>query len=406
MPKLLNWLRRTSRRFPALVLLFFSACAAGADWSQPAQQLARKISNKTGPGAVAISFKNASGLGAGDMSDARRALEQSLRAAGLRFVPAEQAAAQVSITFSENAEGYLWVAQMRAAAGEDSVAMVTAPRASAQVVARPNASVVVRKQLLWVQQEPILDVAALGDSHLAVLAPERVLLLKKNGMRWEREQELGIEHARPWPRDVRGRLAPRREHLFDAFLPGVLCSSSAKLPLTLLCRASDEPWPLTVGDQPPQYAFYGAQRNFFNGGIRPGFGETRGVAPFFSAAGLPRGNYTLWLFTGVDGNLRVTDGAGERVIGPRGWGSDVAAVMNGCVGPQALITSAGDSRVADTVVALDVPEREPMAASLPLEFSGPVTALWSATDGASAVAVSKNLKTGQYEAYSLTLACQ
>lgn len=401
-------LRSRFRRavFCTSLLLFLPAFAGAADWNQPAGQLARKISAKTGPGAVAIGFKNSSGMSAADASDARRAIEQALRAAGLRFVPADQAVALVNITFSENAAGYLWIAQMRAAAGEDSVAMVAVPRASAPSVTPPTTAVAVRKHVLWLQQEPILDVAALGDSYLAVLGPERVLLLKKNGVRWEREQELGIAHARPWPRDLRGRLAPRRERLFDAFLPGVLCSSSAKAPITLSCHASDEPWPLAVADQPPQYAFFGAQRNFFNGAIRPGFGETRSTAPFFAAAGLPRGNYTLWLFTGVDGALRVTDGANERVIGPRGWGSDVAAILNGCGGPQPLITAAGDSRAADTVVALDVPEREPIVVSQPVEFSGPVTALWSAADGASAVAVSKNLKTGQYEAYSLTLACQ
>lgn len=387
------------------LLLFLAGTMSAADRSQAAQQLSGKIAAKCGPGAAAASFRNASGMSASEVSDARRAIEQALRAAGMRLVPADQAAVLVNVTFSENAEGYLWVAQVRGGAGDDSVAMVAVPRASEQAAAR--ASVAVRKQLVWLQQEPILDVAALGDSHLAVLGPERVLLLRKDaGMRWEREQELEIAHAKPWPRDVRGRLAPRRERLFDAFLPGVLCSSSARSPITLACRASDEPWPLTVGEQPPQYAFYGAQRNFFNGGIRPGFGERRAVAPFFSAAGLPRAGSTLWLFAGVDGALRLTDGVNERVLEPRGWGSDVAAVPNGCAGPQALITAAGDARAPDSVVALDVPEREPVAVSQPLEFPGPVTALWSAADGASAVAVSKNLKTGQYEAYSLTLACQ
>jgi len=403
----LNSRRRASSLLVFLLLL--AGAAAGADWSQPARQLARKISAKTGPGAVAITFKDASSLSAADASEARRAIEQALRGAGLKFVPAEQSVATVRVTFSENAQGYLWVAEIRQGAGDEAVAMIAVPHLGSGTTARPAAAVVIRKQMLWLQAEPILDVAVLdpgsSSAHLLVLSPEKVTLYRQSGGRWETAQEMPLEHRRPWPRDVRGRLVPRKDHLFDAFLPGVMCVASGKGPFTLTCRESDEPWPLTVADQPPQFAFYGAQRNFFNGAIRPGFGETRTTAPFYSAAGLPRPNYTLWLFAGVDGAMRVTDGVNERVIAPRGWGSDVAAVLSGCGGPQALVTGAGDAGTPDSVVALDVVEREPTVVSDPLEFSGPLTAMWSAPSGDSALAVSKNLKTGNYEAYALTLAC-
>lgn len=392
-----------------VVVFFFAGAASATDWAGPARDLARKISAKTGPGAVAISFKNVSSLSASDAADARRSLELALRSAGLRIVAAEQAVALVRITWSENAAGYVWIAEVHQGTNEDSVAMVGLPRADGGSTPRVPSSVTVRKQILWFSAEPILDAVVLDASgpapHLAVLAPERVNLYRRNAGRWEMAQELPIPHAHPWPRDLRGRLTPRRDHLFDAFLPGVMCSASAGATVAMQCRESDEPWPLVVGDQPPQYAFYGAQRNFFNGTLRPGFGQTRSTAPFYSAAGLPRANYTLWLFTGVDGAARLTDGVNERSLGPRGWGSDVATVMNGCGGPQALISAAGDANMPDSVVALDVPEREPMVVSQPLEFSGPVTALWSTADGTGALAVSKNLKTGQYEAYTLTLAC-
>jgi len=395
-------------RVSACILILLAAAAA-ADWSQPARALADKVRAQTGPAAVAISFKNSSSMSATEMSEARRAIEQALRAAGLRFVPPDQAKALVNVTFSENAVGSLWIAQVRPPEGAESVAMVEAARSSAAGAARSSTRVIIRKQLLWLQEQRILDAAVLDPTsaaaRLLVLAPERVLVLRRDAGRWLPEQELVITHARPWPRDLRGRLQPRRDRLFDAYLPGVLCSSSAQAPITMPCRASDEPWPLTVAEQPPQYAAFAPARNHFTGSIRPGFGELRSTAPFFAAAGLPRENHTLWLFTGLDGALRVTDGASERVIGPRGWGSDVAAVLSGCGGAQAVISGAGDSLAPDSVVALDVPEREPVAVSQPLEFSGPVTALWSAHDGGGAIAVSKNLKTGLHEAYALTLAC-
>jgi len=404
------------RRFPLalmLLVMFFPITSAAAEWNAPAQQLARKVSAKSGPVAVAISFKNISSLNSGDMSDARRALEQALRAAGLRFAPADQAVALLRITLSENVDGYVWIAELHRSQSDnhDQVVMVALPKLAAGNAPRVATSTTIRKQMLWLQADRILDAVVLDATgatpHLLVLAPERVSMYRKNGGRWEMEQELPIAHSRPWPRDLRGRLLPRAnpDHLFDVFLPGVMCSSSGKSPLALNCHEGDDPWPLGLTGQPPQYASYGAQRDFFNGALRPGFGETRSTAAFYSAAGLPRANYTLWLFAGVDDALRLTDGSTERVIAPRGWGSDVADVLNGCGGPQAVITAAGDSNTADSVVALDVPEREPIVVSQPLEFSGPVTALWSAPDGATALAVSKNLKAEQYEAYTLTLAC-
>jgi len=43
--------------------------------------------------------------------------------------------------------------------------------------------------------------------------------------------------------------------------------------------------------------------------------------------------------------------------------------------------------------------------SLPVDFNGPIAALWSESNGNTAVAVSQNLESGKYEAYRLTLAC-
>src|SRR3954463_11813062 len=98
--------------FLCATLFFLTAAAAASDWSGPARDLARKISAKTGPGAVSVSFKNVSSMSAGDAAEARRALELALRSAGLRIVAAEQAVALVGVTWSENVAGYVWIAEI------------------------------------------------------------------------------------------------------------------------------------------------------------------------------------------------------------------------------------------------------------------------------------------------------
>ena len=88
------------------------------DWSGPEQQLARKVVAVTGPGAVSLTLENHSSLGRRDNEVIGNGLRAALEAMGLRFVKAEQAAASVAITLSENPRSYVWVAQIRQAAGE------------------------------------------------------------------------------------------------------------------------------------------------------------------------------------------------------------------------------------------------------------------------------------------------
>jgi hypothetical protein len=57
------------------------------------------------------------------------------------------------------------------------------------------------------------------------------------------------------------------------------------------------------------------------------------------------------------------------------------------------------------VRAFEFPDRDPLAVSPALEFSGGITALWTEAKGGSAIAVSRNAETGTYEAFRLAVAC-
>jgi hypothetical protein len=371
--------------------------------------MARRIVEKTGPGAIYLEFNTAEGaLGKSAAAEARRALEKELGARGARLVRRNAAAATVTVTVSENAQGEVWVAEVRQGAGEAAVILLPVARSNAPPPPRgPATNLTIRRLLLWTQEQPILDVARVeGGSaqHLLVLDPEHVTLYRWSENKWDPEQVLGIYHARPWPRDVRGRLVVRRDYLFDAYLPGVVCASTNAAPISMTCREADDPWPLSEA-QPGQSGFYSPVRNFFNGTLVPGLGGHTTTAAFYDAVTLPRPGGALWITTALDGTVHLLDGATDQAIRP-GWGTAMAAVRSNCgSGWQVLASGAGDYTATDTVTPIEFTERAPATAGESAEFRGPVMELWDTNDPATAIAIVRNLESNEYEAYGLTVAC-
>jgi len=416
-----------------VALAGLAAITSATDWNSPEQHLARKIIAVTGPGAIALSVENRSSLGKRDFDIIQNGLRSALDGLGLRFVKAEQAAATVTISLSENPTSYVWVAEIHQGAGESAVVMVSTPRPEGSTPARDSVPLSLRKTLLWSQEDPILDVAVLEEgsspTRIAVLDPEKVSLYHMQGGGWQQEQVLTIAHSRQWPRDLRGRLIPARDHLLEVYLPGVICSSTAALPLTLNCHESDDPWPLIAGTLiggslsvfpsaglangastvvPQMKAFFAPQRNFFTGALTPGVGKFTTVPKFYSAALLPRDKYTLWLFAAIDGQTHLVDGVSDQAA-KLGWGSDLTSVRTACgAGWQVLSSTAirpEDDQADDAVRAYEFTDRDPVAVSAAADFAGPITALWTEAKGDSAIAVARNRETGSYEAFRLAMAC-
>ena len=398
-----------SSRASSLLLvlcLWLTPLSYGADWSTPEQELARKIAAVTGPGTVCLEVVDRASLNKKDVDEITRGLRVQLETLGLRIVKPEQAAATVQVSLSENLQSYVWVAEIHQGAGGFAVTMVSALRPDPPTFVREPAPLTIRKIPLWSQEERILDVAVLeessGPSHLAVLDPNTVTLYRFTDGRWQKEQAMEITHSRPWPRDMRGRLVLRQDHLLDAYLPGVLCQSSSNAPLTLTCRASDEPWPLS--NQFALGGFFAANRNFFTGVLSPGIGKQTSTGKYYSAAPIPRPNYTLWMFATVDGQVHLLDGITEQTA-RWSWGSDLASVKTACgSGWQILATRAGDNS-GDSISAYELPDREPIPVSQAVDFAGGVMALWTEAKGSTVVAVSRNAGTGTYEAFRLAITC-
>jgi hypothetical protein len=412
-------LSHTFRVVALLSFLWLTMPARASDWNEVEQQLARKIVAVTGPGAVALTVENRSSLSKRDNEIIQNGLRAALEGVGVRFVTSEQAAATVAIYLSENSVSYVWVAEIRQGAGAATVVMVSAPRPQGSTTAHESVPLSLRKIPLWAQDDPILDVAVLQETatptHIAVLEAEKVALYRWQAGKWQQEQAFGIVHGRAWPRDLRGRLVPGRDHLLDVYLPGVICRSGAAFPLTLNCRETDDPWPLVPAGGgagsisiPPMGAFFAPTRNFFTGALTPGVGKFTTVSKFYSAAWLPRDKYLLWLFAATDGHVHMVDGVSDQTA-RIAWGSDLTSVKTSCgAGWQMLATSPEaniDEGSGDSIRAYEFPDRDPVAVSAAIDFSGMITALWTEAKGDTAIAVVKNRETGSYEAYRVAVVC-
>jgi len=387
------------------VLLFVVVASAG-DWQAPCSQLAQRIAAITGPGAVAVTIVNRSSLAPTDADDIHRRLLTELAAYGVQPSSTDQAAATVQVTLSENLRDYLWVAEIHQGTSEPVVVMVTVPNPGGGAAVRASTPFAIHKALLWSDENRILDLAVLNSNppHMIVLEPEQIVLNRLQNGQWLQEQLLPLIHVRPWPRDLRGRLVLRKDHLFDAYLPGVFCRSTAAAPLSVTCEDSDDPWPLT-GDSTGLKAFFSAARNFFTGALSPGIQKQTVALPFYSAAPLPRDKYTLWAFAAVDGQVHFLDGVADRTFAQLGWGSGIASLRSGCGPGWQILATSDEDGPADNVKAFEIPDREPILVSPPVEFKGPITALWTDSDSTSVIAISQNSETGKYEAYRLSIDC-
>lgn len=389
--------------FSGLILIScFSAAQSTDTWKQPAHDLVTNVlARASGPSSVSLSIRNISSLSSADVEQVRARLEAQFRAGGAEITGQERAVTEVAVTLSENAAGYLWIAQIGHGPTQQIV-MQQVLRSQAAIIPQLTVSITLRKQQVWSQSdhEPLLDFALLdGGAKLLALEPSFVSLYRNQQSRWELEQSQPIARTKPWPRDLRGRLLLRSDHKIEVYLPGKKCSGTADPGIELECRDSDDPWPLGNNEQQVR-AFFGA-RNFFTGALA-GVKAANNVPPFFSAA-VAEGEDPIMLLAEIDGTLRDRQG---KVMATDA-GSDVAGVKSGCgTGWQALVTATGDRGQSDKIRAVEIAGGALRPVSAPLELPGPVTALWSAGEGKATDAVVRNLKNGRYEAYLISVDCR
>jgi hypothetical protein len=380
-------------RFVVLAALLFcllpeplpSQARRPGPWDQPAADLARQVATITGPGPARLVIHNDSSLAASEIPGIRLLLEHDLRGLGVS-AGSSDSATTIRVTLSHNTQGGLWVAEVLEGT-ESRVAMVPVVLGESDPVVAP-AAITLRRTLLVSEPDPILDAAVLGD-RLIVLEPERILVYPAATAAHAARGDTGvseaqifpIDHGRPFPRDVRGRILATQDHLFDAYLPGVVCSSSqAGAQIGVTCADSDDPWPITA----TQRAFYSAMRDYFTGILAPGYGMD--LLPFYNAADLPRATGSAVLLNPASGGVLLVENATAKpVSGTSDWGSDFAAIRSGCgAGAQVLVSGSGAAAAGDSLRAFEISGREAIAVSAPLPVDGAITAISPAPEEASA----------------------
>jgi hypothetical protein len=407
-------------------------------WQQPAAALAGKIADLLGPGQAHLTLQNLSSIPAAEFPAIQKLLSDDLRARGVIAAGAESANS-VRVTLSESATERLWIAEV--AEGDDTqVAMIDAGPVIAPQFQNAGA-LMLRRVPVFTSAEPVLATLATPNG-LVVLEPDQIAIYAHTPAGWGKLQSFPAAQVQ-LSRDPRGILhAAANRPGFEAWLPGQYCTGalaggSAAGVWTVECRKSDDPWLISSGTEnltsfepvtvapalpaplpnaqtgvmraaaspaPTLRAFYNAARNYFTGVIVPN--PAVNLPPFYSAAFVPRlaGGDAL-IIGGIDGKLQLLEnGVLSPISGARDWGSDFAALQSGCASGTQLISSGSGQAASDSLRAYDLPALEAIPASEPLPVNGTVTALSTAPDGKSVLAVVRTAA-NQYEVDRVSATC-
>lgn len=400
--------------FLLLVLVCLLPVAHAASWEQPAADIAKQIAALTGPGPARLVIHNNSTLATGEIPAIRRLLERDLRSLGV-LTGGSESATLIRVTLSENLQGGLWVAEIQEGT-ETRIVMVPVPLGAAATSA-DGPALTLRRTLLLDQANPILDARSFPIGNLdriIVLEPEAIAVFTRNAAAslagtaepaaaaWSESQTSPIPHSRPFPRDIRGRIFPAQDHLFDAFLPGVLCTgSNAGAQLAISCADSDDPWPVSMA----QRAFYNSTRNYFSGILAPGVGMD--LQPFYTAADLPRPTGSSLLLNTIDGRvILIENNVLKPIAGANDWGSDFAVLRSSCgSGAQLLVSGSGSAAAGDSLRAWEISGREAIPASAPMPVEGAVTSIAASPNNAAATVIVRRDQPTRYEVWNVAALC-
>ena len=348
---------RAARRLlllPTLLLLTNSSIAVAAPvpqdahwWDSAVDSLGSKIAGDLMPrAAISLTVKNLSSLDSAAVAGIRATLEINLQHRGFSLSRSTAPGTAIDVTLSENMQDYVWAAVIHRG-DEEQVAIVSVARFAAAPAATSEPAIFLQRQIIWQQPGKILDFAAVaGDANggfaLVILEPERLAFYKSASSQSQPDRAVTIAHAKPWPRDVRGKIDLEAQ---SATLPGVQCSGRFDHPETIQCSetAQDKSW------------------------------------------------------------LAQLAGATVQISGQDVEAVRLGSVCG--VNSLLLASGTGDWTQPDSIRAYTLADQQLAALGKPLDYAGPVLVLWPSSDRQSARVISRNLLTGTYEASIVSVSC-
>lgn len=389
--------RRSRGRFFLLSLLgFLFLCAPAASRADSLEDATRALARKAVSSLHGVSFtyevRNLSSLRGKEFSNLSTVFQEELQRRGAKVLPAD-AAVSVVLTLTESPTAYMGIVQIRRKENSETFIEALGPIEGAPV-AELMYSLVLHKEFLFSQDVPILDVVLeKDDRHADALGLQGITSYELQGDRWMLTGAERIPVRRSSDREPRGFLYFGIDSE-AAYLPGELCRISLLDAKGWSCEKYGDPIPVRS--------------------VSPGAVAEKKIGTWFSAAQFGPEEATRIVVTGQDGLARLYEEGPDPVSIFSGWGSEIASVHSGCgSGWQLLVTGKGDWTRADSIQAMEIQERRAQSVSSPIEVAGAVIALHTpamrtadeASASASAVAVIRNLQTGRYEAYRLSVTC-
>jgi len=369
---------------------YAGAAYAGAAYAGAARKLADKIMATADlSNGIEFSFQTFVS-GVKDVPGARQAMESELRSRGVKFSKDSQSTVKVRVTLSESFQQFVWTAEIWRGTKYD-LAMTTQARLPEAPPKGAPLQMTIQTKLIFEQSDPILDIKLTGDE-LLVLGVQRLDLYHRQNDGWEpKNSSLSLKNLRPFPRDIRGQLLDSGDAI-QARSPGLSCSGKIAPAYSFDCSEDETPWTFGFSGIAPALS-----QNYFVQGNIPAF---------FSAAPAEDDGKELLAITGIDGRTYLLDKSLNKTGTIDGWGSDIAAIDSGCgTRRQILATLPTDPLERGAVQAFEIVRRKAVAVSPPAELPGPITALWPKPSQKAAIAVSRDIKTGRYAAFYLSISC-
>ncbi len=393
-------------------------------WNEAVNQLADKIAADVSPTRSLTLFlrENDSSVSAPAAATLVRALIRALGQHNFRVIQAEEPETLIDLTISEGAEGPVFTAEILRNYQDGAaplIAMVALPKPAASASMQGAAPLILRRKFIFAQTARFLDFmmpdpAGVPEGRLVLLEPDQVEYFRNEQAQWLLDKSIPVRSRFPLSRDPRGLIATDDEGI-HMYLPHDTCSGSGDGRTDLGCSPSVRvkspaayslapSWPIFGDESQRTAAPYAFDRNYFQR-LAARFGDVIGDLPaFYSAAA--KGKERAWILAELDGKVRLYDEDSSPSATFSNWGDGIVSVAADCDPAWLLlVTGNGDWSVRDTVRIYEVSDHQVATVGQPLEFPGPILALWPSDDGKSARVVSRNLQAGMYEASIVSVSC-